>query len=237
MNYFAHGFAFLDDPYFLAGTAALDWLSVVDRKTRLRREQVEPFADGSGSPAARFAAGILRHLADDDWFHATAGFESATREMAGRFRAHLTATDENPRAAFLGHVAVELILDGVLIAEDPHRLTDYYASLAQVDPGWIAQAVFELTGQNVASLAWFCERFLEARFLFDYLDAAKLVFRLNQVVSRIKLRPLPESTASVIEGGWPIVRRHLPELLPVRKGSGTICSKTGSAPNPRANGA
>ena len=32
MNYFAHGVRFLEDPYFLAGTAVPDWLSVVDRR-------------------------------------------------------------------------------------------------------------------------------------------------------------------------------------------------------------
>jgi hypothetical protein len=214
MNYFAHGFAFLDDPYFLAGTAAPDWLSVLDRKVRLRRQQVEPFAKDSDSPLARFASGVLRHLDDDDWFHSAPGFEQASREMAGLFREHLEAVYENPRAAFLGHVATELILDGILIAEDPARLHEYYASLSKVDPRWVAQAVFDLTGQDVPSLAWFCERFLEARFLFDYLDASKLLFRLNQVLSRIKLSPLPESTTTVIQGGWAIVETHRPELVP-----------------------
>ena len=39
MNYFAHGHRFVDDPYFLAGTAVPDWLSVVDRKVRVRAAQ------------------------------------------------------------------------------------------------------------------------------------------------------------------------------------------------------
>ncbi len=215
MNYFAHGLAFLEDPYFLAGTAAPDWLNVVHRKVRLRREQLLPFAEDSGTPAARFAKGILRHLDDDDWFHATVGFEQATREMTGLFREHLTSLEENPRASFLGHITTELILDGVLIASDPKRLDDYYVSLSTVDPAWIERTVSEITGQEVSSLAWFCERFLEARFLFDYLEAPKLLFRLNQVVTRIKLRPLPFSTTKVIKAGWPIVGRHLSELLPL----------------------
>ncbi len=126
MNYFAHGMAFLDEPHFLAGTAVPDWLSVADRKTRLRREQVLPWADGSGSPLAQFAAGILRHLDDDDWFHAAPAFEHVSGELAKTFREHLKKTTANPRAAFLGHIATELLLDGVLMARDPQRLADYY---------------------------------------------------------------------------------------------------------------
>ncbi len=81
-------------------------------------------------------------------------------------------------------------------------------------PAWIQDAVAQIAGQEPASLAWFVERFLESRFLFDYLEAPKLLFRLNQVVRRIKLRPLPESTTKVIAGGWALVDRHLPDLLP-----------------------
>jgi hypothetical protein len=215
MNYFAHGLPFLDDPYFLAGTAVPDWLSAWNRKVRLRLEQVDAFAEDSGSPADRFAQGIQRHLDDDDWFHLTPGFDHVTREMTGLFRQHLAGVFPNPRAAFLGHITTELILDGVLIAEDLERLNEYYAALSTVKPAWIAHTVSEITGQDAAALAWFCERFLEDRFLFDYLEAPKLLFRLNQVLTRIKLKPLPESTTKVIRSGWPIVQDHLSELLPL----------------------
>ena len=36
MNYFAHGWNYVDAPYVLAGTAVPDWLSVVDRRVRAR---------------------------------------------------------------------------------------------------------------------------------------------------------------------------------------------------------
>src|SRR5262245_35641363 len=32
MNYLAHGWRFVEEPYLLAGTAAPDWMSVIDRK-------------------------------------------------------------------------------------------------------------------------------------------------------------------------------------------------------------
>lgn len=205
---------FIGQPYFLAGTALPDWLSALDRKVRVRRDQLLPWADGSGSPAAQFAAGILRHLDDDEWFHKTTGFEQATREMAQSFRDHLENIQDNPRAGFLGHITTELVLDGVLIAKDPRRLESYYDTLATVEPAWIEETVSQMTGRAVSSLAWFCERFSASRFLFDYLEDSKLLYRLNQVVRRIKLRPLPESTTTVIAAGRSIVERHLPDLLP-----------------------
>jgi hypothetical protein len=214
MNYFAHGIPFIANPHFLAGTAVPDWLNVVDRKIRVRADDVRAFADGSGSPSGLFAEGILQHLADDEWFHATRGFELATREMTDAFREHLSKTEENPRAAFLGHITTELLLDRVLIETEPRRLDDYYASLASVDPAWIENTLGWFLDRPVSGLASFIERFLEARFLFDYLDASKLIYRLNQVTRRIKLRPLTPNTTGVIESGREIVERRLPELLP-----------------------
>lgn len=214
MNYFAHGMAYLDQPFFLAGTAVPDWLNVADRKIRLRRDDVLPWADGSDTPAAQFAAGILQHLDDDEWFHATKGFEQTTQRMSRSFREHLASTHKNPRSAFLGHISTELLLDGVLIAQNPSRLETYYAALATVEPRWIEDTVSQFAKRTVSSLAWFVEQFLRSRFLFDYLYAAKLLYRLNQVVRRIKLRPLPESTTNVLDGGRAIVERHLSDLLP-----------------------
>ena len=45
MNYFAHGYRFLDNPYFVAGTAVPDWLNVVNRKARVRSKHALPFID------------------------------------------------------------------------------------------------------------------------------------------------------------------------------------------------
>ena len=43
MNYFGHGHRFIDNPFFLAGTAVPDWLSVVNRRVRARRRLAEPY--------------------------------------------------------------------------------------------------------------------------------------------------------------------------------------------------
>ena len=43
MNYFAHGYRYIDRPWFLAGTALPDWLNVVDRRVRVRKDQASRF--------------------------------------------------------------------------------------------------------------------------------------------------------------------------------------------------
>src|SRR4029077_6482312 len=134
MNYFAHGIRFLDRPYFLAGTALPDWLSVADRRVRLRARNVLPFSSGTGTPEAELAAGVLQHLADDAWFHKTAAFAVTSAELTVLLREALPA-DAVYRPAFLGHILTEMLLDSILIERDPARLADYSAALGQLDAG------------------------------------------------------------------------------------------------------
>jgi len=63
-------------------------------------------------------------------------------------------------------------------------------------------------------LADFIARFAREPLLSDYLEAASLLSRLNQVMRRIKLEQLPQDVEAVLAQSRRIVRDRLPELLP-----------------------
>ena len=213
MNYFAHGLRFIDRPWFLAGTAVPDWLSVADRKVRMRAAKVQPFVDGSGSPAAELAAGILQHLEDDRWFHQTPAFFETTGALTRLFR-ELLGPEDGFRPGFLGHITTELLLDAVLINRDPHRLDAYYAALHRIDPTRVEQSVSSMAREASTRLATFVSLFRDVQFLRDYRDPQRLLFRLNQVMQRVKLRPLPARTTKLLEAAHTIVDERADELLP-----------------------
>ena len=148
MNYFAHGIRFLDRPWFLAGTALPDWLSVVDRRVRLRPKGVAPFADGSASPEAELAAGALQHFEDDHWFHKTRAFAEATGRLTDLFR-NFMGPGDGFRCGFLGHITSELLLDAVLIKRYPERLDAVLQVFAQLDAARLTEVVADLAGQPV----------------------------------------------------------------------------------------
>jgi len=213
MNYFAHGFRFVENPWFLAGTAVPDWLSVADRRVRMRPERVEPFASGEVSNQSEVAAGVLQHLEDDRRFHARPAFLETSADLAESFR-HVLGADNGYRPGFLGHISTELLLDGLLIEEDPERLDEYYRQLGSVDPESVQQAVNSMAKRPVSRLADFIGRFLEAEFLRDYADSRRLLMRLNQVVSRVGLSRLPAEAEEVLQAGRRLVRGRVSELLP-----------------------
>ena len=204
MNYLAHGHHFVDQPYFLAGTAVPDWLGVVDRRVRLRRRHALPFTDHADGRIAALAGGIVQHHLDDARFHGTAAFAQLCLALTRLVRP-LMPQDNGFRPAFLGHLLVEVLLDAELIAARPGVLESYYQALQAVDIELVTGAVGRMASHPVDGLADLMVRFSDERFLSDYGDDAKLCRRLNQVLSRVNLPPLPDSFVSFL----PAARRQV----------------------------
>ena len=191
MNYFAHARPFLDDPYFMAGTCVPDWLMVIDRRVRVRRHRAEPLAGDADRQTASVARGVLQHLRDDARFHKTRAFVETSLQLTAAARDRL-GDDGGFRPSFLGHLLVELLLDASLITDDPRRLESYYQQLEAVNGRRVEEAVNRMANRPAERLAWMIARFCGARILWDYLEDGKLLGRLNQVMRRVLLPPLPD---------------------------------------------
>lgn len=212
MNYFAHGRAYTHDPYFLAGTAIPDWLSIVDRQVRAKPKGARLLVADPDERVAALARGVLQHHADDDWFHQTPVFHDLNVTFTGQIRTIL-AGDDGYRPAFLGHILVELLLDAVLIDQQPEQLDAYYQALTAVEPDLVQSTVNRMALRPTDRLGPLLPRFLSERFLYDYTDDGKLLHRLNQVMRRVNLPPLPESLLGFFpEARQAVATRHL-ELL------------------------
>ena len=212
MNYFAHGWRFTDEPYFLAGTATPDWLSVIDRKMRARAKRAVMFIDDPDPRLAQLARGIIQHHRDDDWFHQTLAFNELSLEFTVRIR-DLLRSDEGFRPSFLGHILVELLLDATLIEDDLPRLDAYYAALAGLDAESVQTHVNFLATKTTDRLTALLPRFLAERFLYDYLEDAKLLTRLGHIMRRVGLPPLPAELAELLPAMRIAVRHRQRELL------------------------
>jgi hypothetical protein len=212
MNYLAHGWRFVSEPYFLAGTAAPDWLSVIDRKVRLRSRTAAAFTSDGDRIVSAIARGVVQHHADDAWFHATPAFNELSLACAVEIRQALPG-DEGFRPTFLGHILVELLLDRALAEDEPRRLDDYYSALAEIDPEATQQAINRLATRPIDGITTLIPRFAAERFLYDYLDDGKLLTRLNHVMRRVGLPQLPLQLADLLPAMHRRVRQRMNELL------------------------
>ncbi len=212
MNYLAHGWRFTGEPYFVAGTSAPDWLSVIDRKMRLRSRRAAEFLEHDDPQTRQFAAGVMRHIADDDWFHQTTAFAELSWQFTVEVRNRLPR-DDGFRPSFVGHILVELLLDAAIAEEEPRRLDDYYAAVAALDPVGTQAIINTLATRTSDRIALLIPRFLSERFLYDYLDDGKLLTRLNHVMFRVGLPLLPESLLEFLPAARATVRQRRDDLL------------------------
>ena len=212
MNYFAHALPFLDRPYFVAGTGVPDWLTVADRQVRIRLKHAEAFLNDADPCTAEVAAGVLQHLRDDARFHETRAFAETSLELTARVRDALGG-ETGLRPAFLAHLLTELLLDAVLIADDPSRLTKYYQVLDQIDPQRIEAAVNRMAPRPTRRLAAFVELFRRERVLWDYQEDGKLMVRLGQILRRVRLSPLPDHFAALLPAARLLVAERKGALL------------------------
>jgi hypothetical protein len=171
-----------------------------------------------GKPAAHddvtveLAAGIVRHLDDDAWFHRSAAFYETTGRLT-RAVADVVADEPAARPGFVGHVLTEVLLDAALIERDPELLSAYYEALAGVDAERVQHAVNRMAARPAERLALFIRMFRAEQFLRCYLDNDLLTWRMSQVMQRVGLPPLPRRMARVMREMRDWVRERADDLL------------------------
>ncbi|MFN0060712.1 MAG: hypothetical protein ACKVX7_19835 [Planctomycetota bacterium] len=213
MNFLSHGYEHLDTPYLLAGTAVPDWLGLVARGVRLREAQVREWTTHTDPTTRAVARGMLLHLEDDRWFHSAPTFLALCDRFTARIRGALDVS-EQLRPSFVAHIAIEMLLDGVLEVETPGLVDSYYAALENVDPLALERIVSAVSGQAVTTLAPHVGRFKSWRFLGDYNDDERFCVRVNQVLSRVDLAPLPPRFVALVPEFRGAVRSEKAALLP-----------------------
>ena len=190
MNFLSHGLRYLDRPYVVAGTAVPDWLTVVNRKIRVRSKHAEPFLTSLDEATREIATGIMYHHRDDLWFHNSRLFNETMLQFAVELRDQLPG-DEGFRPSFVGHILVEILMDATILARDPSAGERYYAAIESISAVKVQSVVNQFAKTQTVMLAPLISRFANARFLYDYLEDDKLLMRLNQVMVRVGLPVLP----------------------------------------------
>jgi hypothetical protein len=155
----------------------------------------------------------VQHHDDDQWFHTQPAFVMLSTQFSLEVR-ELLAGGLGHQAAFVGHISVELLLDAVLIEDDSRILDAYYRDLRGLDTGRVQAAASRICPQPITVLTALIPRFIEERFLADYVDDQGLLYRLNQVMLRVRLPPLPQSLVEWLSTARPRVRNATADLLP-----------------------
>ena len=213
MNSFSHALPFLDQGiYYPIGCALPDWLGAVDRKCRVRKNGASKFVGDSDTVLSQLAGGIIQHIDDDRWFHSTDRFSELSMQFAVELR-ELLVGEPGFRPGFLGHIIIELILDGYLHIQNPGKLDQFYQMVAQCDPESIQTAVNKMATRPTDKLERYFSIFLRERYLYDYVDDERLMYRVNHVLKRVKLKPAGDEVLDWVPSARERIYESAPALL------------------------
>lgn len=214
VNYFAHALPSLrfGDAWLVAGTALPDWLRVAGRRLRASPDAAAAAADGPDRATASLARGVLVHFDDDRAFHACTAFTGAAHDVADLVRAAASGTD-GVRPSFVAHLLVEMLLDSELSRARPGALDRWYSLLATLDPADVERRARGLATGPCDGLARLVRAFVEARFVADYEDDARLLRRLDAVLRRTRQSALAGILPPVLPRAREVVASRAEALL------------------------
>lgn len=212
MNCFSHALPSLDSAYVAAGSCVPDWLGAADRKCRAREKKARPFLDHDDPIVAAVAQGIVHHHQDDHWFHSNKTFQQMNIKFAVEIREILDG-ERGMRTGFVGHVLIELFLDAWLHAKFPGKLEYYYEQLESIDPAKIQAAVNLFATKKTDRLASAIQFVIKEKYLFDYAENDKTLYRINRVLKRIGLEEIDDRVLPWMETARERVYDRATELL------------------------
>lgn len=212
MNCFAHAIPFLDEPTLVVGCCVPDWLSATDRKCRVHEQSAAKFVTDRDPFVANVARGIIQHHQDDVWFHQTSIFQQLCRNFTTSLRDVLQG-NVGHRPLLLGHVLIELLLDGWLIRQYPGTLERYYDCLQAVSVEQLQDVVNLMSTKPTPHLSRYFAFYADAQFLFDFTDDEKLLRHVNAILKRVRQDPLTDSILPWFSHARTQVYRSADELL------------------------
>ncbi|HEY8783675.1 MAG TPA: hypothetical protein VIM16_18755 [Mucilaginibacter sp.] len=181
MNFLSH-FYFdrdTDNCYLILGTVLPDLLKNADKNIIIHPEKLH-HADPSINAIIQ---GWKKHLEVDRYFHSSEFFLTHSHRLKIKL---LPAIEGSPvKPFFLGHVALELILDNLLLTTNKVTADDFYDHL----DGCKSQIVNEFltfSGLKDTTVFFeFYEDFKKSRYLYGYAETREIAYALKRICMRV----------------------------------------------------
>jgi len=127
--------------------------------------------------------GWKKHLEVDRYFHSSAFFIN----HSGKLRKLLTpAIQGSPvKPFFLGHIAIELILDNLLLTTGKVSADDFYKHLNSCDNSLINEFLAFAGLKSTGQFFRFFENFKNSRYLETYKDSQQITYALQRICMRV----------------------------------------------------
>ena len=178
--------------YHILGTVLPDLLKNADKTIILHPEKLRHHKDSVNC----LIEGWQKHLDVDRHFHSSEFFTVHSRGLKEVLRPVIEGSPVKP--FFLGHIAIELILDNLLLTTDKVTVDGFYAHLGSCDEEVINEFLTFSGLHNTDVFLTFFEAFKKHRYLETYVDASQVAYALKRICMRVWHHPFtPEQEAGL----------------------------------------
>lgn len=196
MNFLSHYYfdRHTSNCYHILGTVLPDLLKNADKTIVLHPEKLTHHSPSINA----MIKGWQKHLDVDRHFHSSGFFITHSRALKEQLRPAIIGSPVKP--FFLGHIAIELILDNLLLTTDQLSVDDFYAHLASCNDEVVNEFLAFSGMKNTDVFFTFFNNFKKNRYLQTYTDTAQVAYALKRICMRIWPHPFtPEQEAALDE--------------------------------------
>lgn len=185
MNFLSHYYFDRNttDCYFILGTVLPDLLKNADKSIILHPEKLQHPNPHINS----IAAGWNRHLDVDRYFHSSDFFVTHSHQLKLLLAPVIKGSPVKP--FFLGHIAIELIIDNLLLTTGQVTVDDFYGHLKGCDKIIIEEFLTSAGLKDTARFFRFYEGFKRDGYLHTYSETQQIAYALKRICMRVWENP------------------------------------------------
>jgi hypothetical protein len=174
------------------GTVLPDLLKNADKNIILHPEKLRHHQNNINS----IIKGWQKHLDIDRHFHSSGFFILHSRGLKKVLRPVIEGSPVKP--FFLGHIAIELILDNLLLTTHKITVDEFYNHLDSCDEEVIREFLSFSGLRNPDVFLTFFESFKKHRYLATYTNTEQVAYALKRICMRVWQHPFtPEQEAGM----------------------------------------
>lgn len=182
----------------LIKNANKNWNAHPQKKTELFEQQ----------PALNnFLIGWKRHLQVDLIFHSSNFFNEKTQQLKQLLLPILSNSAVRP--SFLAHIALELLLDHLLIEKRLIKVDHFYEKLDVVDAKELSDFLNKCELAPVETFQKFFNSFKSSRYLLSYQKTENISYALQRICMRLWEHPFNEETTHKLTSVLEIYKTQL----------------------------
>jgi len=188
MNFLSHFYFDRDcnDAYHVLGAVMPDLLRNADKQAQIKPERLPT---QNNAAINSLILGWKKHLEVDRHFHSSAFFNYHSHQLKLLLVPAILGSVVKP--FFLGHIALELILDNLLLTTHTVFADDFYDHLKNAEEDNIS-GFLQLNGIDPQKFLSFYTVFINEKYLHSYIKTDSVVYALKRICQRIWKNPFTE---------------------------------------------